>query len=379
MRIPKYRRRKDRNTAFLEHEGHRIGLGKWESPESRERYNDFIRRLLEQNGKPLPTSAQPTINQLVDAYLTHARGYYLKNGQPSSEYHGVGAAAAPLVRLFGELPVDRFGPRALEAVRAAGVEGSYIRPGERFRSWSRRYANHQTNRLRRIFRWGVAQELVPPSVLEALRAVSPLRAGRTDAVERPPVEPVDPAHVRAILPCLGPVVRAMVEVQLLTGMRSDNLCAMQPRTMDRTDKIWLFRPTTHKTAWRKRPLVIPLGPRCQEILRPFLSGPADAYCFDPQKAPGGKRGRRSRYDSRTYRNAIIRGIKRANRARKARGDPPIPHWSPLQLRHTVATKIRARYGLEASQVYLGHARADVTQIYAERDLAAALRIAFEMG
>lgn len=31
-------------------------------------------------------------------------------------------------------------------------------------------------------------------------------------------------------------------------------------------------------------------------------------------------------------------------------------------------RIRSKFGLEASQVILGHAKADTTQIYAERDL-----------
>ena len=54
-------------------------------------------------------------------------------------------------------------------------------------------------------------------------------------------------------------------------------------------------------------------------------------------------------------------------------------WSPLQLRHTAATMIRSRFGLEASQVVLGHARADVTQLYAERDLAKAHAVIAEIG
>ncbi len=32
----------------------------------------------------------------------------------------------------------------------------------------------------------------------------------------------------------------------------------------------------------------------------------------------------------------------------------------------MATEVRARFGLEAAQVLLGHTRADVTQTYAER-------------
>jgi hypothetical protein len=42
--------------------------------------------------------------------------------------------------------------------------------------------------------------------------------------------------------------------------------------------------------------------------------------------------------------------------------------SPNQLRHSAGTEIRKRFGLEAAQVVLGHASADVTQVCAERDL-----------
>jgi integrase len=49
------------------------------------------------------------------------------------------------------------------------------------------------------------------------------------------------------------------------------------------------------------------------------------------------------------------------------------------LRHSAATEIRKRYGLEAAAVVLGHARADVTQIYAERDQDLAKRIIAEVG
>jgi integrase len=51
----------------------------------------------------------------------------------------------------------------------------------------------------------------------------------------------------------------------------------------------------------------------------------------------------------------------------------------LQLRHTAATAIRARYGLEAAQAVLGHAKPDTTLIYAEKDLAAARAVMAEIG
>ena len=49
------------------------------------------------------------------------------------------------------------------------------------------------------------------------------------------------------------------------------------------------------------------------------------------------------------------------------------------MRHTVGTAVRKRFGLEAAQVVLGHSQADVTQIYAERDLELAKQVAREMG
>ena len=54
-------------------------------------------------------------------------------------------------------------------------------------------------------------------------------------------------------------------------------------------------------------------------------------------------------------------------------------WSPNQLRHTAATKIRREFGLEAAQVILGHAAADVTQVYAERDEEKAREVARKIG
>jgi integrase len=49
------------------------------------------------------------------------------------------------------------------------------------------------------------------------------------------------------------------------------------------------------------------------------------------------------------------------------------------LRHTAATVIRAKYGVEAAKVILGHTKVETTQIYAERDLEKAQEIMAEIG
>lgn len=49
------------------------------------------------------------------------------------------------------------------------------------------------------------------------------------------------------------------------------------------------------------------------------------------------------------------------------------------MRHSFGTRVRRDHGLEAAQVLLGHAKADVTQVYAERDNERARAVALKIG
>jgi integrase len=435
VKIPKYRPRKDRGYAFVEWKGARKKLpGAVDSVESLEAYHAFVREVLKQARaegkiKKAPPPRIPgtlSVTELVAAYLDHAIVYYAHDGRKGGEYDLVHLASRPLVRKHGATRVVDFGPLALKEVRQSMIDEDWRKGKEKGVSWSRRFINSQVGRIRRIFKWGVEEQLVPATIHEALRAVAPLKRGRTEARERPKVKPVPLRHVHAILPYLTPVVAAMVTLQELTGMRSENLWGMQPRDIDQSADVWLYVPGqhvadfgTHKSAWRDKDLVIPLGPKCQEILRPFLEGRApDAFCFSPaeseemrrearrskrkskvqpsqedRRTANPKRAKRDHYDSRTYRRALLYGIHAANRkiaetnaeneklpeGRRKQPVPPIPRWHPHQLRHTVATAIRKRFKAEGARVYLGHARLNVTEIYAEADLDLARQIAREMG
>jgi site-specific recombinase XerC len=59
--------------------------------------------------------------------------------------------------------------------------------------------------------------------------------------------------------------------------------------------------------------------------------------------------------------------------------PKAHRWHPNRLRHSFATRVRKQHGLEAAQVLLGHSRADVTQVYAERNENLAATVAAEVG
>ena len=105
----------------------------------------------------------------------------------------------------------------------------------------------EIQRLRRMFKWGVENEMVPSSILHGLQAVAALKRGRSEARESEGVKPVPDAYVDAVLEVAPGPVRAMVELQRLTGMRSGEVTIMRGCDLDTSGKIWAYRPSSHKT------------------------------------------------------------------------------------------------------------------------------------
>ncbi|MFM2217329.1 MAG: hypothetical protein RL240_1647, partial [Planctomycetota bacterium] len=54
-------------------------------------------------------------------------------------------------------------------------------------------------------------------------------------------------------------------------------------------------------------------------------------------------------------------------------------WSPNQLRHAAATRLRELEGIETASVLLGHKSLDVTQVYAEASTKKAFEVARKYG
>ena len=276
---------------------------------------------------------------------------------------------------------------------------------------SRSYCNDLIQTVKQVFRWGVTQQMLE-TTYRALCAVPGLRKGRTKARETAPVRTVPDPVVDATLSHLPEVVADMVRLQRLTGCRPAEVCIMRPMDLDTSAEVWLYRPESHKTEHFGRERVICIGPKGQDVLRPYLLRPAESYCFSPVDSerkrlvarhenrrvalscgnrPGSNRKRRPKrrpgdcYTTNTYRRAIHRAVELVNRkrtkeARQAGVEPSLlEKWGPNRLRHSAATDIRKHFGLEAAQVTLGHATADVSQIYAERDLTLAVKIMRKIG
>ena len=119
-----------------------------------------------------------------------------------------------------------------------------------------------------MFQWGVAEELVPPDVYQAIAAVRGLRKGRTEAREPLPVKPVAPEIVEATLPHLPQVVADMVRFQRLTGARPGEVCQLRPMDIDQS-KLPLGIPAAEPQDGTPRP-------RPDHFHRPQGSGRASA-------------------------------------------------------------------------------------------------------
>jgi integrase len=203
----------------------------------------------------------------------------------------------------------------------------------------------------------------------------------------------------------------MVRLQLLTGMRSGEVTLMRGCDLETSGKVWTYTPRTHKTEHHGIERPIYLGPKAQEIIRPFLKSDLTAHLFDPQYAMNAfhaerrrnrktpmtpsqrKRTRKRRpkvtpldhYTTASYRRAITRACEKANQAalRQHPGAKPddvlVPRWHPHQLRHNAATRLRKEFGIEAARVVLGHRTAAVTEVYAEMDQAKASSIMGRIG
>lgn len=174
------------------------------------------------------------------------------------------------------------------------------------------------------------------------------------------------------------------------------LAKLRVSDVDRTGDVWVVRLKDHKTAHHDQERTIFVGPRAQQVLSPFLARPAAAYCFSPAEATNWLREQRAARRITPLSCGNRAGTNRKRKPRRRAGDRYSPAsyyyvirracmragvelWSPARLRHTAGTDIRHRFGLEASQVYLGHAQVTTTQIYAERDMAKGLEVARCVG
>lgn len=368
MRSPKYRRHQT-GRGFVEFKGVRHYLpGAYNSPESLEAYKAFLRVHVFSEAKAFaaPTGEGVSLNDVIAAYLDYAADHYPAGNR--SEYNNCRHALLPLSIARGTTPAVDFGPKALKEYRKG-----LIASGQ-----SRGYINQQLAKIRRAYKWAASEELIPVAAYQAIATVDGLQAGRTEAIEPPAREPVEWSTLEPVLAEVSPTIRAMLLLQWHTGARAGSVVRATPSQfapLPGEPSVLLWSPV-HKQQHTGAALLLPIGPKCREVIGPLLEKSPDAPLFDPRSARKNARYRRF-YSTHTYGRAITRGIDRVNATRKP--EEKIPHFSTHQIRHSKGEAIRNVYGLEAAQAILGHGSIDATQLYSERRLGLAIKIAKETG
>lgn len=382
IKIPTLQHHRASGRARVSWQGRHIYFGRFGEAETEERYRRWCAELLTGEAQTPERGAGLSVSELAARYMVHARDYY----QPDSPMHVmIKNALEPLIRLYGSTPAAEFGPKALRTVR-----GVWLDP-ERKRVLSRRTVNGYTGCVKRMFRWAASNEFVPVTTYQALATLDNLRKLRSTARETQSIEPVSQRHLDAVIAVAPRVLRDLIRVHALTGARPTEICELKRGYIDTTGPVWLATLEEHKTAWHEhaKPRIIPFGPQAQDILRPYMLRPGEAYIFDPREAvaerpapkdtrrrPGqpetprkSDRRVRDHYDKDSYRHAVATLCERAR----------VPVWTPNQIRKYTASRVRERFGLDGAQVLLGHASADVTEIYARLDEARLVEIAKELG
>lgn len=376
--------------AYVNTGGNRLHLGHWPGgpktapPKAvQDAYNTFLAEFIRTAANRPPVNPLgTTIAEAAVQFIAWARQEY----QQSNQATVLKCALTPLVMIHGRDRIAEFGPRKLLAFQEyLAAEGRLTRQG----------INRAIGRIREFFRWAAVRELVPGSLLESLRAVMPLRAGRTTATEHEVRQAVPLGDVETTLRYLQPVVQDMIRLQLFSAARPGEIVNLSMDQLDRTDPdVWIYRPHSHKTKWRGQTRAIPFGPQAIEILKRYLRADGRPL-FSAIEAMEERRERRratrkskvqpsqedrrvetparpagERYRGDSYRRAIARACLAAG----------VPVWSPNQLRKAAATTIRSRFALPHAQAVLGHADEQTTATYyAQQDLARIKEVAKEIG
>jgi len=378
-----------------------VTFGAWGSADATRAYRRFA---LEWAAGHAPTEGGATapaalVGDVVVKWLEHCSRTYRKRDRETSECHCNRSAMRPLAELYGDQPAAEFDAGRFRAVREAMIE----------RKWVRKTISDNCARIVRAFQWAATENMVPTTVPAALALVEPLVAGRRADVRDPePIPPAPAADVAAVLdgghlhpdPARRAVLEAAVRVQLATGMRPGELCALTVGAIDRRREPWRCDLSAEsKMLHKELRRVVYFGPKARSALAPLLAAAEERGPGAPLFAlPAPRRERVTRVTAERNTESVThvtRVTTECNAVRVTALTPSayrvfvaaackragVPAWAPNQLRHTRATEVMDLYEDDgATAAVLGNSPEVARRVYADRPgEAAARRIAEATG
>ncbi len=349
-------------------DGSRPSLGRAGSPESWHRLA-ALRQELEGVQRPLPSPTHDevlTVAELAEHYIRAEVVRCDEGGISRTSLLLKRSVVHTLIEDHASLLVSEFGPKALKSVQERLRRTRCRSDSGRHRgdadppTLSTSEINRRINAIRGIFRWGVSEELVPPTTLQALETVRGLRRG--DGRETPDRTAVPIEDVEAVLHCIradaaAPTVSDPVHARNLsaqadaleflrwTGCRPSEACSLRVSDLrlEESPPVAILRQ--HKTrAATGKPRVIPLN---ANALRLVKRNRPNAHT--PDSDPAIFQWTKGAVSRPLTPNGLYQLVRRY--CKKA----SITHWSPYQIRHLVASFVVNTSGSEATAAaLLGH-------------------------
>ena len=285
--IPGYRLHKPSGQARVIINGRHVYLGPYDSPESRKKYQEIVRKhLVERTNAEMERAVEfatdVTISEIIVRYIPHVESYYRKHGKPTGQISIIRLSLRVLREKFGHLEATSFGPKALKQCRA-----EFIRQG-----LCRNEVNRRTSLIRGFFKWAVSEESAPLLGL----AWTASRLGSTEEPQRGP----GPRAGRPGLgigrgrdpPSLASSRRCDGAPPATCGDRPDEVVQMRGRDLVTAGTVWEYTPGSHKTEHHDKGRVIMLGPRARLIVEEWLKTDLEAFLFSPRESVAGQRAER---------------------------------------------------------------------------------------
>lgn len=343
---------------------------------------------------PTGPDAEYTIARLCGQYLRHASRTFRKKGKPTSHVWNVRMAMRELRDAHGGEPSAAFDAPKLATLRDSMIYTTGQDGKDKVRA--AKTVNGRLSIIQAAFIWAREKGRVPAAVVADVISVVRIKKGRTDAKPSKAVKSIGISFVDDVVRFMPEVVADMVRLLSYTGLRPHEICEMRTCDIEAGGDVWLFRPSSHKLEHLEDEgeTIRFLGPQAQGVVRRYLKLNREAYMFSPREAEAQRKVQKrkdrmtplypshlakikldasdrlgDRYTTESFRRAIHYACKKAGAAK----------WNPGQLRHTVATRLRKRYGIEDASVHLGHKHLSTTEIYAEKDAQRAMQIAKEAG
>ena len=437
-RVPSYRHHKPTGQAVVTLNGEDVYLGKWNTKTSRAEYDRLIGEWLAAGRQRPKRGGDLTVAELGIKYLRFADDYYRKDGLPTGSVAGIRVALRLLRESYGHTLANDFGPLALEALQYRLIDGkksrstinemiAIIRRAFRWGVAKELVSPEVHQALLAVpgLRKGrsaarepkpvvpVADQVVDATlpnlslvVADMIRfqrltgcrpgevcQLRPMDIDRTgDVWAYRPASHKTEHHERDRVIFIGPKAQKLLRPYLLRAAADFCFSAAESERQQResrhavrkTPLSYGNRPGTNRTSrakcrakdrFTKDAYNRAIQRGCEQafgmpkILRKVpsklspreLEGLAKLPAIERQEAIENAERERER----------LQGLAAEWRAKHC--------WSPNQLRHAAGTEVRRLFGLEAAQVILGHAKADVTQVYAERDMATAAEIMRKIG